>query len=331
MKVVADDAIPFLRGVLEPYADVSYISGDVISRRDVASAEVLIIRTRTRCNAELLHNSKIRLIATATIGFDHIDLQYCQQNGIEVITAEGCNARGVLQWVGAVLVYLSTKQGWSPQERTLGIVGVGHVGSLVKSYAELWGFRVLCCDPPRENREHLGFCTLKQVATQADIITLHTPLDSITKHMVDSTLLGLMKSNAVVINSSRGEVVDSDALLDSDKNYILDVWEHEPSLMPKLLQGALLSTPHIAGYSLQGKANATAIVINALSDHFGWPLKGWYPPNVKPTTPRMIEWQELCESIGKVLDIEVQSRNLKEHKDNFEALRNNYHYRNEYF
>ena len=141
MKIIADSAIPFLRGVLEPFAEVEYLPGTAISAADVRNADALVIRTRTRCDEKLLADSRVKLIATATIGFDHIDTAWCAAHGIEVTTAAGCNARGVLQWVGAALVHLSRTQGWQPAERTLGIVGVGHVGSLVKAYAEGWGFR----------------------------------------------------------------------------------------------------------------------------------------------------------------------------------------------
>ena len=177
MKIIADSAIPFLQGVLEPWAEVRYLPGAEITPEEVRDADALLIRTRTRCDERLLGGSRVRLIATATIGFDHIDTAWCAAHGIRVCTAAGCNARGVLQWAGAVLAHLARTQGWQPAGRTLGVVGVGHVGSLVKEYAETWGFRVLCCDPPREAREHCGFLPLEEVARQADILTFHTPLD----------------------------------------------------------------------------------------------------------------------------------------------------------
>lgn len=164
----------------------------------------MIIRTRTRCDKNLLENSRIRMIATATIGFDHIDLEYCRRNGIEVATAAGCNSRGVLQWVSSVLAKLSEQDGWLPTQRTLGVVGVGHIGSLVAEYASSWGFRVLCCDPPRQRAEKerllsegrneadgatAGFVPFETLAAQSDIITFHVPLqregDDATWHITD--------------------------------------------------------------------------------------------------------------------------------------------------
>ena len=215
MKIIADSAVPFLRGVLEPYAEVRYLPGRQIAPEAVRDADALIVRTRTRCDETLLAGSSVRLVATATIGFDHIDTAWCAAHGIRVATAAGCNARGVLQWVAAVLAHLARTQGWVPSARTLGIVGVGHVGSLVKEYAEAWGFRVVCCDPPREAREHLGFRPLEEVAAEADLITFHTPLDASTRRMAGEALFAHMKPSAVVINSSRGEVVEGGALLHS--------------------------------------------------------------------------------------------------------------------
>ena len=331
MKIVADNAIPFLDGVLEPFAEVCRRPGREISAEDVRDADALVIRTRTRCDETLLAGSRVRMIATATIGFDHIDLAWCRRNGIEVATAAGCNARGVLQWVAAVLALLARRQGWTPGQRTLGVVGVGHVGSLVKSYAEAWGFRVLCCDPPREERERCGFLPLEEVARQADILTFHTPLDDTTRHMAGEWLFRMMKPGAVLLNSSRGEVVDGEALLRSELEWALDVWEHEPELNPELLRRALVATPLIAGYSLQGKANATALAVAALARKFGLPVEGWYPPEVTPSQPRAISWQELVRTIVGAYDIEAESRRLKQQPSAFESLRDRYDYRQEYF
>ena len=330
MKIIIDSAIPFIKGVLEPFAEVVYVAGDSFTPQIVADADGLIVRTRTHCNRELLDGSKVEFIATATIGFDHIDMEYCKSHGIKVTTAAGCNARGVLQWVAAVLVALSKREGFEPHERTLGIVGVGNVGKLVKHYAESWGFKVLCCDPPRQEREELDFLQLEQLLPQVDILTLHTPLDSTTRGMIDSKMLSLLHDDAVVINASRGEVVCSSALLERNITCALDVWENEPNIDVQLLERAFVTTPHIAGYSLQGKANATAMSVGALADHFQLPLKGWYPPQCSPTIPMEIDWQELCQTIDSYCNLENESAPLK-NGGNFESLRNSYHYREEYF
>ena len=253
MKIIADCAIPFLEDVLTPFAEVVRIAGKAITAADVRDADALIVRTRTRCDARLLAGSRVRMIATATIGFDHIDLGWCAAHGIRVTTAAGCNARGVLQWIGAALVHLARVQGWQPDGRTLGIVGVGHVGSLVKEYAEAWGFRVLCCDPPREERERLGFLPLEEVAAQADLLTFHTPLDETTRHLADERLLGMLRPDAVVINTSRGEVVDGEALVRSGHPCALDVWEHEPAIDRTLLDRALTTDTELKARQIEVK------------------------------------------------------------------------------
>lgn len=331
MKIVIDKAIPFVRGVFEPWADVAYLPGSAIGPADVRDADALVVRTRTRCDERLLGGSRVRLVATATIGFDHIDTAWCAAHGIEVATAAGCNARGVLQWVAAALVRLSRMQGWQPAERTIGVVGVGHVGSLVAEYAAAWGFRVLCCDPPREARERAGFLPLETLAREADVLTLHVPLDASTQHMVSAELLRQLRPDAVVLNSSRGEVVDTAALLASGHPCMLDVWENEPYIDRTLLARVWAATPHVAGYSEQGKANAAAMSVGAVARRFGLPLAGWYPPQVRPSEPRPISWEELCATIDRYCDLEAETLRLQTHPDRFETLRDEYVYRKEYF
>jgi len=331
MKIVIDKDIPFLQGVFEPFARTKYLGGIEISREDVRDTDALVVRTRTRCDAALLDGSSVRFIATATIGTDHIDLDYCLRSGIRVANAAGCNARGVLQWVAAVLVHLLQSRKMRPEELTLGIIGVGHVGGLVADYAERWGFRTICCDPPREEREHLGFRSLEEVFASSDIVTLHTPLDASTHHMIGRQLFVNVDRRPFLINASRGEVVDTEALLASGAEFAADVWEHEPDIDRRMLQRALLATPHIAGYSLQGKANAAAMAVAAVAEFFSLPLAGWYPEEVERAAPRPIEWNELCETIGARYDIAAESNRLKFRPKDFERLRNNYAYREEYF
>ncbi|MFI3292965.1 MAG: 4-phosphoerythronate dehydrogenase [Rikenellaceae bacterium] len=331
MKIVIDSAIPYIKGVFEPFAQVTYCLGSEITPEIVVDADAMIIRTRTKCNKEMLRGSSVRHIATATIGFDHIDLDYCAQHNITVTSAAGCNARAVLHWVGTALAHLSQLKGWQPCEKTIGVVGVGNVGSLIKEYALEWGFRVVCCDPPRALREGGGdFLSLEEVAKRADILTLHTPLNDSTFHFIDKTILELLPSGATVINTSRGEVIPTEDLLVSDVDYALDVWEDEPNINSKLLQRSLLSTYHIAGYSKQGKANGSAIVVRDIANHFSLPIKDWYP-DVEQITPRKISWSELTASILDHMDIVKESQTLKNHREDFESLRNNYNYRDEKF
>ena len=331
MRVLADKAIPFLRGILEPFAEVEYIDGDNFTRDAVESADALIIRTRTRCDKALLEGSKVQFIATATIGFDHIDLDYCRNHNIAVTTSAGCNARGVLQWVASALALLAKHKNFPPEERTLGIVGVGNVGKLVKEYAEHWGFRTICSDPPREEHEHLGFVSLEEVLRSADIVTLHTPLNHSTRHLINSENIELLRSGATLINASRGECVATEATQRNDLIYITDVWECEPNIDKEYLARSLIATPHIAGYSAQGKANATALAVQALSQHFHLPLIHWRPSEVEIVAPKLISWEEMCDTIRDYCDLTTESDTLRNNPEQFESLRNNYRYREEYF
>ena len=331
MKVVIDSAIPYISGILEPYAEVVYRAGEEFTTKDVKDADALIIRTRTRCGEALLEGSQVKLIATATIGFDHIDLQYCASHGIEVVTAAGCNAAGVLQWVAATLARLSKAQGWTPQQKRLGIVGVGNVGSLVERYARRWGFDVVCCDPPLKEQEGGNFIELEELLRVSDIVTLHTPLDATTRGMINQQTLTLMHPSATLINASRGEVAQTEALLSAEQTLCIDVWEREPNINRELLAKAFVATPHIAGYSAQGKANAAMAVVRAVAQRFALPLTEWYPSEVSPAERRDISWEDMCQTIGRYCDLQSESEILKTHPTEFESLRNNYNYREEYF
>lgn len=331
MKVVIDRAIPYIEGIIERYAEMSYIPSEEITAAAVHNADALIIRTRTKCNKTLLENSSVRFIATATIGTDHIDMEYCKNRGIEIYSAQGCNAHGVLQWVSAALRHIAMYDNRSPKDYTLGVVGVGNVGSLVSQYARHWGFRVMECDPPRQEREGGEFYTIEEIARNCDIITLHTPLDATTKHLINNNLICSMRPDATIINASRGGVVDNRAVLNSGHRYIFDVWEDEPNIPLDILNNAMLATPHIAGYSAQGKANATAMCLKALANHFSLPLCDWYPTEVKPTSPRLISWDEMCMTLPRYFDIEQESSTLKRNPADFEHLRNHYSYREEWY
>ncbi len=333
MKIVIDCDIPYIRGVFEPFAEVVYLSGDAVTAQDVLDADALIVRTRTRCNRALLEGSSVRIVATATIGTDHIDLDWSASAGIKVASAAGCNARGVLQWVSAALVWVCRNLGMVPAATTLGVVGVGHVGSLVAEYAESWGFRVLRCDPPRKEREGGDFRTLDEVLAQSDIVTLHTPFTREgaypTANLINAEAIKLMPRGAVLFNSSRGGVVDEQALLLSEHPFALDTWVGEPEIDPDVLASALLATPHIAGYSRQGKATATSMACRAVAEVLGLDIHLDLP--VPPTKVRPISWSELCDTIDNYFDIEAQSKALKTTPAEFEKMRNRYDYRQEFF
>lgn len=337
IKIVVDEKIPFLKGLLEPYAAVVYKEGRIISPDDVKDADAMIIRTRTRCDRTLLQGSKVRFIGTATIGFDHIDMEYCSRNRIKVVTAAGCNAGGVAQYVMAALAFLNA----DPVKHTLGIIGVGNVGSAVKEAASGMGFNVLCNDPPKADTGGEGYVSLDRLLSASDIITVHVPLNRTgiykTENLIDGDVFAKMKNGVVFINSSRGETVDENALCKAIisrkiSDAVIDVWCHEPDINRELLSLACIATPHIAGYSLQGKANGSSMVIRALADFFGLdPIKDWYPKEVTPVKHKSIlEWNCFKALISRVYNnIVKDSDTLKNAPEQFENLRNDYDYRNE--
>ena len=279
MKVIVDNKIPYIAGEIEKIADkVVYLPGNAFTKEEVKEADALVVRTRTHCNRELLEGSQVKFIVTATIGFDHIDTEYCHEAGIAWTNCPGCNAGSVEQYIHSVLLLLKREKGVKLEETTLGIVGVGHVGSRVKRMAESLGMKVLLNDPPRADKGEKGFVDLRTIASESDVITFHTPLikEGIyrTYHLVDKDFLFSLKRNPVIINSSRGEVVDTASLLialsaGKVKDAVIDTWEYEPVISRELMEVAFLATPHIAGYSADGKANATRMSLEALARFFG--------------------------------------------------------------
>lgn len=285
MKIVVDDKIPYIQEKLRLLADeVCPMRGASIGANDVKDADALIVRTRTRCDETLLKDSKVRFVATATIGFDHIDTAYLEHAGIAWTSCPGCNAASVAQYVESSLLLLQQEKGLSLHEATIGIVGCGHVGSKVRMVAERLGMRVLVCDPLLGNPD---FVPLSVIEQDADIITFHVPLTRqgtyATWHLADDSFLHRLRKAPYLMNTSRGEVVDNTALLKAIRegrvrDAVIDVWEGEPLLNEDLLQHVFIGTPHIAGYSADGKANADNMVIDALCRHFGLPL----PDRVRP-------------------------------------------------
>jgi len=348
MKIVADNKIPFLKGVLEPYAEVAYYPGTEINAKLVNDADALLVRTRTKCNANLLENSKVKFIATATIGFDHIDTAYCESKDIRWTNAPGCNSVSVMQYIASALVFLSEKYNFNYSDKTLGVVGGGNVGSKVALLASGLGMKVLLNDPPRERVEGKSkFVSLQKIQENADIITFHVPLNNEgvdkTYHLVDEDFLHGIKPETIIINSSRGEVVSAASLKKALKEKkikaaLLDVWENEPLIDKELLDLVDIGTPHIAGYSADGKAMGTAMSVQALSRFFNFNLNNWLPDNIPQVHNNKIEIDckelNIQEVINKAVlatyNIENDSTALKKSLKTFEAQRGNYPLRREF-
>ena len=340
MKIVADKNIPFLEGVFEPYAEVVYIDGSAITHDDIVDADALIIRTRTRCNADLLEGTEVSMIATATIGTDHIDMNYCREHGIEVQNAEGCNAGGVMQYVFSALYGVAARKGIKLDNATLGIVGVGHVGSKVEKMARHLGFNVLLCDPPRAQAEgEDGFCSLEYLLANSQIVTLHVPLDETTRKMADEEFFMLMPAGAIFINASRGEVVDDAALMRAIPKLgavVIDTWNHEPEINEELMDMVDIATPHIAGYSYQGKQNGTAYAVQFVARHFGIKeLYDYYPEaDIPDHEPVILDLKDKSHGERAAVfqynyPIFTDDFRFRMEPGNFEKLRSEYQYRRE--
>lgn len=342
LKIVADKAIPFLEGVFDPYADMTYLPGDKIGPEDVRDADVLMVRTRTKCNADLLEGSKVKFIATATIGTDHIDFPYCDSKGIVVRNAPGCNAGGVMEYVFSALYGLASRKSISLQGDTIGIIGVGHVGSLIERMGRALGFKILKCDPPRAEAEgSFGFCDLEDLLQNSQIVTLHVPLDETTRGMANSEFFSLMQPGAFFINAARGEVVCDDALKAAIPKLgpvIIDTWNHEPDIDLDLMDKVAIATPHIAGYSYQGKQNGTAAAVRAVAHYFGiTELYEFFPKTDLPENEAVkLDLKDLNQGeIASVLQynypIFTDDFMLRLNPENFDKLRSEYNYRREVY
>ena len=333
MRLIVDSHIPHIRGLIEPRADVLYLEPQEIKRDAVRDADVLIVRTRTRCDAALLDGSRVRFIGSATIGTDHIDLDYCASRGITVRNAPGCNAPAVAQWVFcAINAWMQARGIAAPDGLTLGIVGVGHIGSIVARWGRALGFTVLLNDPPRENRDGSFdeiFTPLEELQRRCDIITFHTPLTRDgqwpTWHLCDQAFLDGLVHCRLILDAARGPIADNAALLGWHGDVALDCWENEPGISLPLLEKAIVATPHIAGYSTEGKQRGTAMMLDALNAFCGWDIV--VPEIAAPATGAH---DVTLAGIAASYDILADTAALKADPAAFESLRNHYHYRNEY-
>lgn len=331
MKVIIDEAIPFIKGRTGKDTEVVYRPGNLFTPELVKDADALVVRTRTRCDENLLKDSKVKLVATATIGTDHIDTSRCESRGIKVRNAPGCNAPGVAQYLFASIF----RKGFDPERDTLGIVGYGNVGGLVGKWAREMGIKTLVSDPLRAEQglEDEEYLPLEEVLSRSDTITLHVPLTKKplpypTFHLIGRREIEMMKPEALLVNSSRGGVVEESALKEALQRgrirAVVDVWENEPAIDPSLASLVEIATPHIAGYSAEGKRRATRMALEALHEELGIPvdLSGLecIPPEGRKISPDLIL---------NSYDPEEDSRKLLNNLSDFESLRNNYNYRHE--
>lgn len=370
MFVVVDDKIPYIRKAIEQIADrVLYLPGKEFTKDKIKEADALIIRTRTHCNRELLEGTKVQFIASATMGFDHIDTAYCEQAGITWTNCPGCNASSVGQYDRTVLIRLALAGRISLEDMTVGIVGVGNAGSAVARALEPLGVTLLFNDPPREKRptgncgerldvsskkyaisleekRHISsglpaplfpvahWSPLEELCERCNVIAFHVPLIYIgehpTRHLADAAFFNKLKRHPVILNAGRGGIVDELALLKAMNKglvseAVIDTWENEPDINRELLRRAFIGTPHIAGYSADGKANATRMSLEALCRFFHLHAEfNIVPPKMTPENYWNQDKKEL-----RFYDPEADCLRLKTHPEQFEFLRGNYPLRRE--
>ncbi|HCC70230.1 MAG TPA: erythronate-4-phosphate dehydrogenase [Bacteroidales bacterium] len=348
MKIIIDNKIPLLKGLLESWATVEYVHGDMISNKIIRDADAMIIRTRTHCDADLLKGSPVKFIGTASIGTDHIDLDWCLKNGIFIASAPGCNSGSVMQYLCSALLHLSLKNNIEPCKTTIGIIGVGNVGRKVAAIAEIIGFKVLRNDPPRQRAEgSTEFVPLDELLEASDIVSMHVPLTfkgtDKTYHMADNNFFLKMQENSFFINTARGPVMDEKALLKQlqagkIRAVVIDVWKDEPDINIDLLNAAEIGTSHIAGYSADGKSTCSMMVVRQLAEYFDLPLKDWKPLQLmEPDNPIIdlsrsegSDLEVLAKAVMQTYNIERDSNLLKNNPDQFEKLRGDYPNRREF-
>lgn len=348
IHIIADSNIPFLRGALEDFARVSYFPAAKIKRKQLINADALIIRTRTRCDEELLAGTRVKFIATATIGHDHIDKDYCRKANISWANAPGCNAGSVMQYVASALAHIAEHDQKSFSDYSIGIIGAGHVGSKVADLATTLGMTVFINDPPRQRSEgKQGFVALDDLLNQADIVSMHMPLNLAgpdkSHHMADDSFFSRMKKDSWFINTARGEVADTGALKSALtqkklRGAVLDVWESEPDIDRGLLNTVNIGTPHIAGYSADGKAMGTAMAVRAISNFFQLGLDNWFPEEIPNPIDPIINPKEknpkaedfICRAFMHTYNIVSDSDKLKANPKGFERFRDDYPPRREF-
>ena len=348
MKIIIDDKIPYIRGAFEDVAEVIYLPGSKTTAEIAKNADAIVTRTRTICNEKLLAGSSVKFIATATIGYDHIDTDYCDAAGIKWTNAPGCNSKSVEQYIASTLMVLAKTKKLQLKDLCIGIVGVGNVGSKVAKICKIFGMKVLLNDPPRERAEGSDkFVSLETIKNEADIISLHVPLnikgEDATFHMGNESFFSALKKRPVLINSCRGEVIETDAVKKALKtkqlsSFVCDCWENEPDLDLELLEMTEIATPHIAGYSKDGKAKGTLMSVLAISDFFGLGLNNWQPSGVElPTNPiieidgeGMNEQEVFSKAILHTYDIRHDDKLLRLSPEHFEQQRGDYPTRREF-
>lgn len=324
MKLVIDENIAFAREAFSHFGETVLLPGRDITREVLKDSDILVVRSVTNVDENLLDKTAVKFVGTATIGTDHIDLNYLKSRNITFADAKGCNAFAVAEYFLTALVKVCSEEKISLKNKSIGVIGVGNVGSKVAKFSELLGLKVLKNDPPlQRNNPREKFYSLDE-ALQCDIITFHVPLtiegDDKTYHLLNEDNLKKLKDGAILINTSRGAVIDNVSLrkiiTNKNLNLILDVWENEPDVDLSLLEKVKIATPHIAGYSLEGKINGTIMIFNALNNF----LKSDYnfdfvlpevENNILPYTNNHFDEGEFYYLLSRIYNIEADDLQMK--------------------
>ncbi len=371
MNILCATNMPFAREAFATLGTVTIREGRAISPDDAREADLLAIRSTTRVGPALLDHSRARFVGTATIGTDHLDIPYLESRGIPWAFAPGCNAESVADYLCAALLHLAQRHGFRLAGKTIAIIGVGNVGSRVAARALALGMRPLLHDPPRQRRAAAtaadgvttdpplpltpDWLTLDAALAQADIVTLHVPLTAsgpdATRHLANDAFFARLKPGAIFVNAARGAITDSEALRRAVEtgrvaHAVLDTWEGEPAFRADLLPVVALATPHIAGYSYEGRVNGTVMIYRAacrlLQRPADWSPDALLPP---PAVPRLEltagdrdDEAVLAEAVRAVYDISADDQRLRAAADPddraraaaFDHLRKHYPERREF-
>ncbi len=344
MKIVADKYIPYLHGIAEKFGCVTYLPGNGFTPASVNDADTLIVRSVTPIGKELLEGSQVKLVCSATIGFDHIDTEYCEANGITWKNAPGCNSGSVMQYIASALIEIAEKKDFGIKGKTIGIIGVGNVGKKVEKICRALGMNVLLFDPPRQRTEKSGiFTDLNTIKKYADIISFHTPLTKDgpdrTLHMADEEFFASLEKKPVIINSARGGIIETGSIKDAIRNgkisgTVIDCWENEPDIDREYLQMVDIATPHIAGYSADGKAHATRMALEAIATYWQLPADPvkliQIPEAACPYIDAGNADNPLYDALLKTYSPEKDYKRLINDPGNFTGMRENYPLRREY-
>lgn len=345
MNIIADKNIPFLKGIGESFGNITYLSGAEFTKENIKNADTLIVRTVTHFDESILADSLVKLICSATIGYDHIDTEYCENNGIIWKNAPGCNSGSVQQYVASALISIAEKKNFTLEGKTIGIVGVGNVGKKVAAICEALGMHVLKNDPPRAKAEGGNeFVDIEVIKKSADIITFHTPLikdgEYKTFHLADADFFDALGKKPIIINAARGGIIDTESIKDAIINdkisgTIIDCWEKEPDIDIEYLHLVDIATPHIAGYSADGKANATRMSLESIAEFWSLdaaPAKKVIPPAIENPIIDfdLLDGNKFEQAILRTYNPLEDYARLLENPEKFSALRGNYPLRREF-